>query len=74
MLGFSLGVLVGMIISLVSTLIVARTITAGTLRIDKSDPQDDPYMFLEISKGVGDLADRKHIILTVSTKSYISQK
>ena len=74
MLGFSLGVLAGMVIATISTLIVARRLKVGTLRIDRSDPEDHPYMFLEISKGVGDISEFKYVILDISNKNYISHE
>jgi len=46
----------------------------GTLRIDSSDPEDEPYIFLELNKGVGDVSRRSVVTLKVSTKSYLSQK
>lgn len=46
----------------------------GTLRIDSSDPEDKPYIFLELNKGVGDISRRSVVTLKVSTKSYLSQK
>lgn len=46
----------------------------GTLRIDRSDPSEEPYMFLEITKGVGDISSRKYVMLEVSNENYISQE
>lgn len=47
--------------------------TVGTLRIDSSDP-DGPYIFLELSRGVGDIRREEFVNLKVNTDSYISQK
>lgn len=46
----------------------------GTLRIDRSDPTEAPYMFLEISKDVGDISGRKYVLLDVKNENYVSQK
>lgn len=46
----------------------------GTLRIDSSDPEDAPYMFLELNRGTGDVSRRKVVTLKVSTESYLSRK
>lgn len=46
----------------------------GTLRIDTSDPEDGPYLFLELSTDPRALMSRKTVILDVNTESYISQK
>jgi hypothetical protein len=46
----------------------------GTLRIDRSDPSEPPYIFLELAKGVGDISTKKNVILRVRNENYISQK
>lgn len=47
----------------------------GELRIDQSIEEDDPYLFLEIYKGIGipDIEKQKFIILKVNKENYISQ-
>ena len=67
---FGIGVLVGSIV----TQIIFRAFLIGTLRIDTSDPNDRPYMFLELSKGIGDISPRKYVILKVNRKSFIPHK
>lgn len=66
---FAIGIVVGSII----TRIIIRPLNVGTLRIDTSDP-DGPFMFLELSEGVGTISSKKHVILKVNLKSYISHK
>lgn len=46
----------------------------GRLRIDRSDPEDGPYMFAEIFKGVGDISKMKYVSFKVCNEDYISQK
>ena len=46
----------------------------GTLRIDRSEPDEAPLMFLELSTDPRNIVDKKHIMLDVSTKSYLSHK
>lgn len=46
----------------------------GRLRIDRSDPEDGPYMFAEIFKGVGDISKMKYVTFEVCNENYISQK
>lgn len=46
----------------------------GTLRVDTSDPDDHPYMFLELSANIDTVTSQKSVILRVSTENYISQK
>ena len=46
----------------------------GTLRIDHSEPDEAPLLFLELSTDPRFLMKEKQIILDVDTKSYLSQK
>ena len=64
----------GVLISLLIFALVLKKRSVGTLRVDRSDPDDGPYMFLELSKGVGDISNKKYVVLKVDTKNYISQK
>lgn len=66
---FTIGVVIGCIVSS----IVRRSKSVGKLRIDTSDP-DGPFMFLELSKGVGDISTKKQVLLQVDLKSYISHE
>ena len=64
---------IGMVIGRVFSSIVRRSKSVGKLRIDTSDP-DGPFMFLELSKGVGDISTKKQVLLQVDLKSYISHE
>mgnify|MGYP003609134210 CR=1 FL=1 len=64
---FVVGILVGSVI----TLFVFRMRSVGSLRIDTSDPEDGPYLFLELTKDVGIVYQRKYVTFKVNTKSYI---
>lgn len=46
----------------------------GTLRVDRSDPYDKPYLFLEMDSDPDNLIHGKYVTFKVNTKSYISQK
>lgn len=65
---FCIGILVGCVI----TLSIFRMRSVGSLRIDTSDPDDGPYLFLELSKDVGAVYQKKYVTLKVNTKSFIS--
>ena len=67
-------ILVGICLGVSISAIIFRAYWVGTLRIDKSDPNEEPYMFLELDKGIGDISSKKHVVLRVSTKNYISHK
>ncbi len=61
------------ICALVTRQLCCRKIV-GRLRIDRSDPEDGPYMFAEIFKGVGDISKMKYVTFKVCNEDYISQK
>lgn len=66
--------MVGAFVGSVLTILMTRKRPIGRLRIDRSDPDDQPYMFLELYKNVGDVSNEKRVTLDVSNENYISQK
>lgn len=64
--GAALGVLI--------VIIFSRKGSSGVLRIDTSDPSEDPYIFLELHENLGSVRRKSQIKLDISTESYISQK
>ena len=77
-LGVVVGILVGGFVGCIITrnAMIKKSLDSlvGTLRVDTSDPDDNPYMFLELSKNVTDVTSKKSVLLKVSTENYISQK
>lgn len=67
---FFVGVSLG--VSIAS--IIFRSHFIGDLRIDNSDPEDGPYMFLELSKRIGDISSKKYVVLKVKLENFIPQK
>lgn len=67
---FCIGVLFGCIISK----IISRVKVVGSLRVDTSDPEDGPYLFLELSKSMDVVAKKKYVILKVNLNSFIPHK
>lgn len=43
----------------------------GNLRIDMSDPDDKPYLFLELKGDIRKLCHKKQIILRIKKENYI---
>ena len=65
---------IGFAIGCLATALIFREFIVGTLRIDTSDPDDVPYMFLELSKDLRAIIHKKYVVLKVNTKNFISQK
>lgn len=70
MLIFLCGVIAGISIAM----IIFRIYIVATLRIDRSDPEDGPYMFLELSKDVDKISTKKYVILKVKLKDSFSRE
>lgn len=67
----AIGILIGMVI----TKFAFRDKPIGSLRVDQSDPDSGPYLFLELSPGGADKIYKKtYVSLRVDLKNYISQK
>lgn len=70
---FALSFLLGAVIGVIVTSLIIRSV--GVIRIDQSDPDDRPYLFLEIDRGCYDkLLRSKRVIFEVRKDNYISQK
>ena len=54
--------------------LIKKPKTVGTLRIDRSDPDDAPYIFLELAIDPQVLEHESYINLRVSKENYVSQK
>ena len=70
---FALSFLFGVAIGVISASLLIRSV--GVIRIDQSDPDDRPYLFLEINRGCYEkLLRSKKVIFEVRKENYISQK
>ena len=67
-IAFLVGVLIGTIIYAIAV----KTASVGTLRIDQSDPEDSPYLFLELDKNLSTIVSKQYVIMKVNLKNYIS--
>lgn len=67
---FLVGVLIGTIIYGWAV----RHAQIGTLRIDQSDPGDQPYLFLELHKPIHTFAFKSNVFLKVKREDFISHE
>ena len=67
---FSAGLLMGFAV----TGLVTRKKPIGTLRIDESDPNEEPYIFLELNRDVSSVRTKKRVMLAVLDKNYLPAK
>lgn len=67
--------LVGIIFGSRITRHLYQTKTIGSLRVDRSMPDERPYLFLEIGRGnIEQLAKEEFVVLKVKNESYLTQK
>jgi hypothetical protein len=68
-------IIVGIIIGIVFGRRVFRSDVVGSLRVDQSDPDSGPYLFLELShEGVDAIYKKKYVVLKVNIQDYISHE
>lgn len=46
----------------------------GVIRVDRSDPYEAPYLFLELEKDVSSIMNEHFVTLEVQVKNYITQE
>ena len=68
-----IGLVLGITLNSICFYIYLRRQRAGKLRIDRSDPSENPYLFLEATISVSDISHKKCVILQVSNENFISQ-
>lgn len=52
-----------------------QTKAIGSLRVDRSIPDEKPYLFLEIGRGnIERLAKEEFVVLKVKNENYLTQK
>lgn len=48
--------------------------TIGYLRVDRSDPDERPYLFLELTEGLDQVLRQKEVVMKVKIQDYIPHK
>lgn len=70
-----IAILVGFLIGLLMSRFIFREKPVGSLRVDHSDPDSGPYLFLELDHdGAEAIYKKRYVRLRVDLKNYISQK
>lgn len=70
-----LCMIIGIIIGIVFGRQVFRRDVVGSLRVDQSDPDSGPYLFLKLShKGADAIYKKRYVVLKVNIKNYISHQ
>lgn len=68
-LNIALGVVIGLLLAR-----IFRPKPVGYLRMDHSDPDDEPYLFLELEEEPSTLFKRKEVVLLTKIEDFIPRK
>ncbi len=68
------GMFMGIIISAIMFRMMLYKRDVGYLNIDRSDPSDNPYLFLELTKNLQVIQKNRHIVLTVKQQNYLGTR
>lgn len=67
--------LIGIVVGLILSRLICKEKPVGSLRVDQSDPDSGPYLFLELShEGADAIYKKKYVVLKVNLKDYISHE
>lgn len=69
LVGFLIGVIIG-----ISVVRLLKPKLIGYLRLDRSDPDDGPYLFLELHEDLSSLMTKDEVMLKVKIEDYIPRK
>lgn len=69
-----IGIIVGIIIGAVATCLIFGAFSVGSLRVDHSIPEDEPYLFLELTRNVNTILKKKFVVLKVRAENFIPHK
>lgn len=69
-IAFGFGFMVGFFILYITFCLKS----VGSLRIDRSDSEDKPYLFLELYKNIECILNKKYVTLKINTKNFIPRK
>lgn len=65
---------IGILIGFFGRELLVKPKTIGVLRVDRSDPDDGPYLFLEMKQtAMNEIQHSKYVMLEVNLKDYISR-
>lgn len=70
-----IAILGGFLIGVLTSRFLFKEKSVGSLRVDQSDPDSGPYLFLELDRDSAEaIYKKRYVRLRVDLKNYISQK
>lgn len=74
LLWFVFGVVFGLICGMIFFKIRLKKMSSGNLRIDDSDKNEDPYLFLELTTELKNVCNRDYIVFNIKKENYFCEK
>lgn len=66
---------IGILLGVILTLVIVRRSKSGVLRVCiPDDPEEPPYLFVDLDQSVDSICRKKQVIFTVSIKPIRTQK
>ena len=73
--GAEVSLVIGIMVGVLLSRFIFREKPVGSLRVDESDPDSGPYLFLELDRSGADaIYKQRYVRLRVELKNYISHK
>ena len=69
-LAFIAGIIIGLFVGYLK----GKSDICGNLRIDRSQKDESPYLFLELSKEVNDICGKKYVVFKVRNENFDTHK
>ena len=68
------GLVLGLLLGFGLSAVIKRKKPVGTLRVDRSDPEEAPYLFLELERdGMDKIHKAKAVVFKVDLSSYLAR-
>ena len=69
-----LALIGGILVGVAASAVYFRASTIGLLRVDRSDPSEPPYLFLEVEKNPDALQHGRLVVLRIRKENLISHE
>lgn len=69
-----LSLIGGILVGVAASAVYFRARTIGSLRVDRSDPSEPPYLFLEVQKNPDALQHGRLVVLRIRKENLISHE
>ena len=69
----TIALVAGILLGIIGTTVLLHLRSNGYLRIDRSIPEDDPRLFLELTESVETIAKKKYVTIAIKNENYLSR-